>query len=116
MEKIDLVIYILIALVALHIIGAILRTYVGWYRDGDKLRAAVRRAIDKGQFADALEVCESGLARKPYYSQLLWLQAEILFRMENYERSLEKFKYLQENEPLWSDDAKKYIETIGSKF
>ena len=115
MEKIDLVLYILLGLFALNIGLAVMRTYVGWYRDADRLHAAIRRSMARGKFEDALQMCTESLPSRPHDHQLLWLEAECLFRLKRYEASREKFSYLSEFEPAWSDDAKKYLESIDSK-
>ena len=114
MDRIDLILYILIVLVAIHIIEAVLRVYFG-FRDSNKIKSEVRRYISEGKLIDALAFCESRLVKQPYDSQLLWLQAEILFKMEDYAKSREKFEHILGHEPSWRDEAQKYIDVIDSK-
>ncbi len=116
MEKIDLILYILIAMIALNVISKTIRSYNDFIVSGKGIYDKIRRDISKGNFAKAIELCESCLINKPYDSQLLWFQAEILFRTQQYKKALEKFEYILEHEPTWKEDAQNYIEAIQKKI
>ncbi len=116
MEKLDLVLNILIALFALNIIMNISRVIYENYRDNKKLYRRINKDISRGNFSDGLQACELGLKKKPYDSQLLWLEADALFRLKQYKQAKIKFEYIAENEPVWKEDADKYIESINSKI
>lgn len=115
MDKIDLILYILVAIFSLNIISAIVRSVNEYFFGGDRLHSSVRREIDRGEFAKAIDICQSSLEKRPYDSQLLWFEAEALFRLKKFNKSLEKFEYIVEHEPLWAEDARKYIDTIKTK-
>ena len=81
MEKIDLIVYLLVGLIALHILGAILRTYDGWFRNGEKLYNFIQRQLNKGEFTSALSSCESHLAKRPHDGQLIYYRAKALYKL-----------------------------------
>ena len=114
MEKIDLILYLLAAFVGLNVIGMLIRAY--WYlTDDQKMNKTIRKAISTGEFELALELCEERVPKRPHDGQLKWLEAEVLFRMGEFERSRIKFEELILHEPSWKKDAEKYIEAIDSK-
>lgn len=115
MEKIDLVLYLLIGLIALHVFGALLRTYKGFYRDANKLYDLIQLTKDKGEFQVALEICDKHLLKRPEDSQLKWFKATILFKLDRKDEALDAFKRLCSTEPSWKESAEKYIQEIENQ-
>jgi tetratricopeptide (TPR) repeat protein len=115
MEKIDLIFYVMIAIFVMNIIGMVVSSINGYFLDGKRLHARVRNEINRGNFSHAIDVCEANLRKRPHDSQLLWLEAEAYFRIENPKKALEKFEHIASQEPMWAADAKKYIEAINAR-
>jgi Flp pilus assembly protein TadD len=92
----------------------LVRTY-WYYTDDGRMNKTIRKAISTGQFSMALELCEERVPKRPHDSQLLWLEAEVLFRMGELEKAREKFENLLLHEPSWKEDAEKFITAIESK-
>lgn len=114
MDKLDLVLYVLVALVAFHVLGALVRTYNGWYRDGGKLYDFIQRELAKGNFESALGVCERHLERKPHDGRLLYLRAKLLYKLGKHTEAITAFEELKRRDPVWAEDADVYIQTIRS--
>jgi tetratricopeptide (TPR) repeat protein len=114
MEKLDLILYILIALIAFHILGGLFRTYNGWYREGGKLYSFIQRELTKGNFESVLSTCSSHLERRPHDGQLLYFKAKALYKLGKNEQALTAFEELKHIEPVWSQDADSYIQSIKS--
>ena len=114
MEKIDLVLYLLVSLIALHVLGVIFRTYSGWFRNGEKLYNFIHRQLSKGEIDSALSSCESHLVRRPHDGQLMYYRAKALYKLGRNEEALKAFGDLKVSDPAWSEDAEKYIQVIKS--
>jgi len=115
MDRIDLILYVMVAIFSLNIVSAIVRSFSAYFLGGNRLHRSIRNKIDSGEFVAAIELCESSLAKRPYDSQLLWLEGEAYFRHQNYTMAQEKFEHIASHEPSWADEAKKYIDAIAAK-
>lgn len=113
-EKIDLIYYMILVLLMLQVLGAVLRTYNGWYREGSKLYAFIERQLGKGDFQSALASTERHLKRLPHDGRLLYYKAKALYKLGRNNEALAAFEELKKLEPAWTRDADNYIQTIQS--
>ncbi|MGI1670540.1 MAG: tetratricopeptide repeat protein [Neptuniibacter sp.] len=113
-EKLDTIIYLLVTLILIVVIKTLITAF---YRriSGNSQREVLNVLIDKGEYDFALKKCNRVLKKRPQDSYFLWMKANILFKLNSLGEARELFQKLSEDEPLWKEDAEKFLNAINEK-
>ena len=114
MDKLDVIITLLLILISLNLIKLILNFIVNQITGRDEL-TIINFSIDKGNYEAALNRCNKQLLKAPGDSDLLWLNARILYKLGRMEEAKQSFEKLAIDESLWKKDANTYIESINNR-
>ena len=79
----------------------------------ERVLRQVRELDNQGEYSQLLEFCDSFLERQPNNVDLLWAKARATFKLGKRESALKLFNDLKIAEPMWSEDAEKYIAAIN---
>ena len=114
MDKLDVIISLLLFIILAgfikHVSGVIYRRI-----SGSTQSQIVSVLIDKGYYDIALRKCERFLKKRPGDSTLLWLRATLYFKLDQKDKAKSEFNKLIADEPLWKDDAEKYLDALNSE-
>jgi hypothetical protein len=115
-DKIDILLYVFGAffflfafLVAINIKRALLPKVL------DRLTQRINDWDSKGENDLILQNVDNYIERFPGECSFQWSKARALFKSGEYEDSRTLFLKLAESEPLWKEDAEKYISSIDDK-
>lgn len=68
-----------------------------------------------GDHESVLENIDRYIERFPGEANFKWAKARALFKLEKYQEAKTVFSEISSSEPLWKEDADKYIDSINSK-
>jgi hypothetical protein len=115
-QKINMIFYLLIAFLALFCISLFVNLRRSLFT---KVLARHGRRIDnwdsKGEHAAILDVVDGYIAKYPGEATLVWAKARALFKLGRLTEARTLFIEIADSEPIWKEDAKKYIDSINEK-
>ena len=68
----------------------------------------------KGDYQSILENVDSMMAMYPGDGDFMWAKARALFKVGKRDEALVLFTQISQEEPLWKEDAEKYISSINA--
>jgi len=83
----------------------------------DPERAHDRLTIleNKGDYEAMLEVASWFLETQSKNIQIYWAKGRALYKLKRFEEAQMIFEDIRDTEPLWAEDANKYISSIAEK-
>lgn len=118
--SIDMKLDILIVLFSIWVLAFILgltyriRKFLSG-NDLERMSETMNKLDHKGDFSGLVEYCDSFLEQMPENTNLIWSKARALFKLGNYQEALQLFEKIKTTEPIWAEDAEKYIKSISEK-
>ncbi|MBB6522186.1 tetratricopeptide repeat protein [Pseudoteredinibacter isoporae] len=114
MEKLDIIIALLVVILTSGLAKFIATAF---YRrmSGDTHTRIVNVWISRGEYEMALSEVNKFLQKRPADSHLLWLRAIVYFKQNEWKKARSEFESLITNEPLYGEDALKYVEAIDKQ-
>lgn len=70
---------------------------------------------NKGDYDSMLEVASWFLESQSKNTQIYWAKGRALYKLKRYEEAQVIFEDIRDTEPLWVEDANKYISAIVEK-
>ena len=80
--------------------------------DPERIGEALTKLDHQGDYSGLLEFCDSFLEKMPQNTNLIWSKARALFKLGRTNEALELFEQIKVSEPIWAEDADKYIASI----
>lgn len=114
-EKIDLLFYLFVTCMLLWI----LRTSISLKRIllpriNERFTRRLTDWSSEGNYRSILENVDNMIAMYPGDADFIWAKARALYKVGKREEALVLFTQISQDEPLWKDDAEKYISSINA--
>ena len=113
-DKLDIIIFLLLLIIFAglfkYISGRIYRSLSGTAHS-----QVINAFIDKGWDEGALRKCEKFLEKRPGDTFLLWTRATLYYRLGEKDKARAEFLKFVDEQPLWKEDAEKYLSTLDSE-
>lgn len=114
-EKLDIVIALLLIIIATSFFKLIFNV-IHRNLSGTSQAQTINILIDKGYYDVALRKCETFISKRPCDANLLWLRATLYFKLDKKDKAMSEFQNLIKTEPLWKEDAQKYIDVLNDEL
>ena len=106
---------ILIALISAIVVFVVASRFVGVFRsrlNGELQQGVLKELIAEGKYADAVNAASRYCQRFPGEPFFLWQKGVALFKLGRKEEAVEVFSQLEQEEPIWREDAAKYLAAL----
>ncbi len=113
-EKLDIVIALLLIIILTSFLKFIFNI-MQRNLSGASQAQTINMLIDKGYYDVAMRKCESFISKRPCDANLLWLRATLYFKLDQKDKAMSEFLNLIITEPLWREDAQKYIDAMNNE-
>ena len=113
-EKLDIVIALLLIIILTSFLKFIFNI-MQRNLSGASQAQTINMLIDKGYYDVAMRKCESFISIRPCDANLLWLRATLYFKLDQKDKAMSEFLNLIITEPLWREDAQKYIDAMNNE-
>ena len=113
-EKLDIVIALLLIIILTSFLKFIFNI-MQRNLSGARQAQTINMLIDKGYYDVAMRKCESFISKRPCDANLLWLRATLYFKLDQKDKAMSEFLNLIITEPLWREDAQKYIDAMNNE-
>jgi len=114
LEKLDVIIVLLTTIITWGAIRFIIGVFVRRFSGESRVRV-IQALLGNGNFEMALHSCKKYLEKRPNDPDLLWYRAVLYFKLERNIEAKEEFEKIAHNEPLYKEDALKYLDILGQK-
>ena len=116
-EKINILLIVATIQLIVILIGGVVRIKNEFSTIRISSRSRKLSALDsEGKFLQIVKLTDSYMKVWPNEATFKWAKARALFKLDKHSEALALFSELKEQEPIWEEDAKKYISTINNKL
>ena len=115
-DKVDVLIYLVSFIVLVNILAVCVRLKNEYFSAlQNRYLRRLSKWDDLGEYEKVVKHVDLYIREFPGETNFKWLKARSLYKLGKYDDALEIYKEIDRDEPLYSDDAQKYIANIESK-